>query len=130
MRKRNNLSFAVIGFILLTIIFLKLEWSNENLGNNYFYLDRFESIDIGYPGGEAIIYKSSQKNVFSNVLLTAYDFKVKHNEKHIIIKQLFKKNTDFNYFIIEKNIDSIWGPMDQQSYLNKKAELNINMDFN
>lgn len=130
MKKRHNLIFVSIGFILLSIMFLKLEWSNYDLGNNYFYLDRFESIDIGYPGGEAIIYKSDQKNVYSNVLLNAYDFKVKHNEKHILIKQLFENKSDLNYFIIEKNVDSIWGPMDQQSYLNKKAELNIKLDFN
>jgi len=128
-RNKFFISTVCITLVLLLIYLSNRRRSIYDLGKNYFYLDKLESIDIGYPGGEAIIYKSNQKNVFNNVLLTAYDFEVKYNDKYVIIKQLFKKETQFNFFIIDKNIDSIYGPLNQNSFMNLKAELNVKIDL-
>ena len=63
-------------FILFTLLYLtSCQWSDANLGDNYFYLNRDEAIDIGYPGG-AIIYKATQKYNFSDIKILAKFFPI------------------------------------------------------
>ena len=87
------------------------KWSDSNLGDNYYYLDKYEAIDIGFPDG-AIIYKSQQENVFYNVIVHGNVVNVGFNDQFIIVKQIpINHPMDTCYFIILKNTDQVYGPL-------------------
>ena len=41
--------------------------SERDLGEGYYFLPKYESVDIGYPNEEAIIYQSKEENQFNNI---------------------------------------------------------------
>jgi len=62
-----------------------------HLGNNYYYLPDYESVDIGYPYG-SIVYKSHEKYHFDEVVIFSDINKITSNEKYIIVLQRPNKN--------------------------------------
>lgn len=111
-----------------------------SLGDNYYYLSVFEAMDCGYPGG-AIIYKSPEENLFSNIKIRGDVTSVSHNDDYIIAIQQAKDSSDFkpvksynnnnnnntilNYFIIAKKSDRLFGPFKKKEYLSKRNELGV-----
>lgn len=123
--------------IIFLLVVLYLTWADEqNLGDNYYYLPIYEAVDIGYPEG-AIIYKSLQKNVFSDVKIHRNVISVNKNKEFIIaiqqddsvnIKSAQTNVLDSNYlhyFIIAKQTDMVYGPFSKKEYLKKRDELKI-----
>ncbi len=61
-----------------------------DLGNNFYYLPDYESVDVGYPFG-SIIYKSKEKYVFEKIFVSADVINVNKNDDYIIVKQIPNK---------------------------------------
>ncbi len=125
--------------IILLVVFLYLIWGGANeqdLGDNYYYLPKYEAVDIGYPEG-AIIYKSAQRNVFVDVKIHRNVTSVNKNRDFIIAIQqddsvnIKNKQSnvldddDLHYFIIVKFTDIVYGPFSKIEYLKKRDELKI-----
>jgi hypothetical protein len=114
--------------IILTSIFLVtisyfLIVDSTNLGENYFYLTPDEGYDIGYPGG-AIVYKSTKKNVFSEIIIKSEVVGLDYDDKYIIALQR-KDSVLFQFYIIEKKTDSLFGPYMRTEYNEKRAKLGL-----
>ena len=125
--------------ILIWIFFIYSCGDNRSLGDNYFYLPMYEAIDVGYVG--SIVYKSHNKNVFSNIIIEPNIIDLRVNKKFILAVQ--KPDTDnkgvwadiiidteeekkeLRYFIIVKATDKVYGPYLKDKYLLKRKELNI-----
>ena len=134
---------AIIILHLFVILYVIWGRSNEqDLGDNYYYLPLHEAVDIGYPYG-AIIYKSAERNVFSDVKVHKNVINVNKNKDFIIVIQqdsgvnnnssLPKAQDDkhLHYYIIAKQTDMVYGPFSQNEYLKKRDELKIpnNLEF-
>lgn len=129
----KNWIIAIV--IILVLVVLYLTWGKGNeqdLGDNYFYLPKYEAVDIGYPDG-AIIYKSKERNVFSDVKIHRNVISVDKNKDFIIAVQQDDSVTQpkvqdikfLHYFIIAKQTDMVYGPFSKIEYLRKREELKI-----
>lgn len=104
-------------FIFLAFCFsLGCDHSDE-LGNDYYYLSDYEAGDAGYPYG-SILYKSSEKNFFQNIIIYNRVIKVLSNNKYILVCQepneltMRKRNIDDVSFwressVYEKKTDTL-----------------------
>ena len=105
-------------------------WSNEELGNGYYYLPDYEAIDIGYCKGSTI-YKSIQKDYFQTVLIQGGILEVMKDRDFILVGQnkqqfdLKQKTAVYYYWIINKNTSEVFGPLAFDDYLTKKKELGV-----
>jgi len=121
-------------FIILLSIIVLLFWGNDeqDLGDNYYYLPKYEAIDLGYPGG-AIIYKSPQKHLYSDIKIHREVVSVNSNNDFVIaIQKLDSSNTEndsLQYFIIVKESDLIFGPYNKKKYLQKRDALKVPKDL-
>ena len=128
---------TIVIILLLVVLYLILGGVNEqNLGDNYYYLPEYEAIDVGYPEG-AIIYKSEQRYVISDVKIHRNVISVNKNKQFIIaiqqdesvnIKSIQSNVLDsiyLHYFIIVKQTDMVYGPFNKIEYLKKRDELKI-----
>ncbi|HET9058202.1 MAG TPA: DUF3997 domain-containing protein [Chitinophagaceae bacterium] len=133
--KKWIITIAVILFLGI-LFFIIRRSDDQNLGDNYYYLPEYEAIDVGYPGG-AIIYKSTQKYLFSNVKISGNIISVNTNKDYIIalqqkIDSVFDKTSSnitekdsLKYFIIQKKADLLFGPYSKDEYIKKREELGI-----
>lgn len=113
--------------IILSILLLSCQWSNADLGDSYYYLDKYEAKDIGFPDG-AIIYKSETKNLFKDVKISKEVVEVKHNDNFIFAKQLANANRlDTSYYIIDKVGDKVYGPLTKDSCNHLRIELRTDL---
>lgn len=116
--------------ILCGVLFIVMSPDEEVLGENYYYLPEYVAYDVGYPEG-GIIYKSSQKNSFSNIIIHGNVIRMDDNKDFIIAMQLkddsakIDKKQLLHYFIIEKKSDLKFGPYNKEEYLQKREELNV-----
>ncbi|MDY0318328.1 MAG: DUF3997 domain-containing protein [Candidatus Izemoplasmatales bacterium] len=125
--------------IILLLLVLYLIWGGVNeqdLGDHYYYLPKYEALDLGFPDG-AIIYKSAQRNVFSDVKIHKNVISVNNNKDFIIAIQqddsvnikstqsIVLDSNSLHYFIIAKQKDMVYGPLSKNEYLKKRKELNI-----
>ena len=130
--KMKKWIIAICILITTGIVFsiIKTEKDGETLGDNYYYLSPYEAMDVGFPEG-AIIYKSSQKNLFSDIKIHGDVITIKYDKDFIIAVQQKKSNTELvkdkmlYYFIIEKKSDSVTGPLSKLVYLQKREELKV-----
>lgn len=78
--------------ITIGIVFFitKTEKDTETLGDNYYYLSPYEAIDVGFPEG-AIIYKSSQKNLFSDIKIQGEVISINYDKDFIVAVQQKKQ---------------------------------------
>lgn len=127
-------------YLIFLVNFLLLFFSScrdeMDLGDHYFYMPKYEVIDIGYPEG-AIIYKSSEKNLYQHIILENEVLEAKSNENFIIAIQNKREfnpmekgenlnNVDqFKYYIIDKHKDRLFGPFTKENFFEKRKELNI-----
>lgn len=107
-----------------------LSWSEEELGDGYYYLPYYEAIDVGYNDG-SVVYKSTQKLYFQTILIQGGIIEVKKDEKYILIGQnkqqhdLDYETKVYYYWIINKHSSSVYGPYTLDKYLAKKKELDV-----
>jgi hypothetical protein len=106
---------------------------STDLGDNYYHLDKYEANDVGYPGG-AIVYKSTNENVFRNIRIRGDVLSVKTDSKFIIAKRdpIISWNTNtgiLEYFIILKKNDSLIGPMKKEKFVLMVEKLEINIEL-
>ncbi|WP_316812869.1 DUF3997 domain-containing protein [Pedobacter heparinus] len=139
-------------FILLTAVSL-LSCSEEDLGKGYYYLPADEALDIGYPYG-AIVYQSSAKNSYQNVLIYADVVQCVSDSRYILAAQkpnkrlmekyhgdqndsIFNNNTSLksmfknklNYYLIDKERDTMYGPLSEKALLKAKTEHGVELTF-
>ncbi|HKR05947.1 MAG TPA: DUF3997 domain-containing protein [Bacteroidia bacterium] len=128
---------AILVILLSGILFFMI-WGqdDQDLGDNYYYLPKYEAIDVGFPGG-AIVYKSTQKHLYSEIKIYGNVKEVNFNKEFIIAIQnadtsylekadsdIFEKNFS-NYYIIVKKSDLVYGPYSKEEYIQKRDELGI-----
>lgn len=119
---------------ILILLFTFISCSERKLGKDYYFLPKYDSIDLGYPNSEAIIYKSNEENVFSDIIIQGDVLEVNFNSKYIISKRnpLISRNENsglIEYYIIEKKSDKIFGPLTENEFHKKTVELNTGLAF-
>lgn len=119
---------------ILILLLICYSCSDRKLGNNYYFLPKYESIDVGYSESEAIVYKSNQEYIFSNIIIRGDVLEVSFNSNYIIAKRDPLISRDKNsglieYYIIDKKNDKLFGPLTKNDFDIKTVELNINLDF-
>jgi len=132
MKRVNAILTTLLLIATVAILFSIFKNDDHSLGGNYYYLPKYEAIDIGYPGG-AIIYKSMQKNVFTDVKIYGDVIGVNANNEFIIAiqrKDLTIDSSDnselkHRYFIIVKKQDKVYGPYTKEEFQEVKKELGV-----
>jgi hypothetical protein len=119
---------------ILTLALICFSCNERELGNGYYFLPKYEAIDIGYPDGEAIIYKSKQEYSFSDIIVDGDVIDVKADSKFIIAKQDpiidWKRNEGIlKYFIILKKNDSLIGSLNIDEFELNLKKLGIELGF-
>ncbi|MEQ8572605.1 hypothetical protein [Fulvivirga sp.] len=129
MKKWILIAATLLMLILLT---LKLyDQDDQSLGDNYYYLPKYEAEDIGFPNG-AVIYKANEKYKFNDIKIGNEVISVTSNAYHILAIQ---KNEDthndstFNYYLIVKKTDSTYGPFMFKEYMRMRKELGVENDL-
>lgn len=109
-------------------------WSDEELGNGYYYLPDYEAEDIGYCEGSTI-YKSIKKNYFQIILIQGGILEVTKDRDFIVVGQnkqqddlSYKTKVHF-YWIINKNNSEVFGPLTFDEYMVKKKDLGVPKDL-
>jgi len=123
--------YFIIGIIFCIISSCK--WSNADLGDNYFYLDKDEAVDVGFSDG-AIIYNSPERYFYEKIIITGDVLKVNSDNKFIIAIRDPLTSRDNNtgileYFIIQKKNDSLIGPLTNEKFYETISNLRINLEF-
>lgn len=92
---------------------------NEKLGAGYYYLPEYEANDIGYIGG-GIIYKSSEKLLFSDIKIQGNVVSMSYDQTFIVaLQEQDLKNSNqklLNYYIIYKKTNQVYGPYTKKEY--------------
>jgi len=116
--------------VLLLLVFVR---DDQDLGDNYYYLPKYEAIDVGYPGG-AIVYKSSQKYLYSDIKIHGDVISVNSNKDFVIaIQRIDSSNNEkthsgianLQFYIIVKSSDLVYGPYSKKEYLQKRQEIGV-----
>lgn len=140
MKMKKKLISLSLFILLLVVVYFTFFVDEQNLGDNYYYLPRYESIDVGYPEG-AIIYKSSERYVYSDVKVHGDVISVNSDEKYIIaIQNVDNSNNQKNeiektnsqllkYFIIDKKSDLIYGPFSMGEFMKKSELLGVSKEL-
>ncbi len=116
-------------FLCLLVLLVTTGCTDQgDLGNGYYYLSEDDALDIGFLDG-AIIYKSVEKNVFSDIILKGTVKNAKSDDNYIIALQLPKNEKVSKYFIIDKFSGRIFGPLDEKSFNEWKLKLGIEINF-
>lgn len=137
--KKNKIVIRIfLIFIFCGLIIYFWEDPNEDLGDGYYYLPKYEAMDVGYP--HSIIYKSFNKNVFNDIIIEGDVLHAIANKDFILAVQRLETeaigyaeflrknkldNKNLNYFIIVKSSDSVYGPYVKDKYLQKCKELGV-----
>lgn len=78
---------AVLLYILCIVTLLGLSSCDRNNNlESYYYLDKDEALDVGYPYG-SMVYKSLQEYSFSDILITSNVSKFKQNSQYVVAMQ-------------------------------------------
>lgn len=88
-------------YCYFTLLFIVCSCSNErDLGNNYYYLPEYESMDGGYPYG-SIIYKGPDEYIYNEIIIFSDVEKVIRRDEYVLALQ--KPNVDlFKKYLIER----------------------------
>lgn len=119
---------------ILIISFIILSCNDRKLGGGYFFLPKYESIDVGYPNQEAIIYMSKNESVFENIIIRGDVIDVQSSSKFIIAKRdpLIDENKNsgiLEYYIINKKNYAVIGPLSYKIFLETTKKLSVNLQF-
>ncbi len=116
----------ITGFALWVLF--KMDFDDQSLGKEYYYLPAYEAKDIGYPGG-AIIYKSLQKYSFNDIKVEGEVVQVKKDDKYITaLRKPIADSSNLSiaeYYIINKEIDKVYGPYDKIKYIEVSKEIGV-----
>jgi hypothetical protein len=134
--KKAIVIFVVFCTVLYVIFFMRSD-DKQILGDEYYYLPRYEAIDVGFPGG-AIIYKGIQKYHFQEVKVKGEVLDVDYDDNFIVAVRLPVNSLrvqepqldedDFDslqFYIIEKKSDLIHGPYTEQEYIQRRGALGV-----
>ena len=123
-------------FISGISFFIACNPDEQDLGDHYYYIPKYEAVDVGYPGG-GIIYKSQQKNLFSDIKIRGNVVQTRANKNFIVAIQnadtsylenkssKIEEKLPVQYFIIAKRDNKIYGPFTKEEYLSKRHELSV-----
>ncbi len=124
--------------LILAVVGLCILWpTDRELGDGYYYLPKYESIDVGYENCEAIVYKSASENLFSDIKIRGDVISVNSNRNFIVAAQSTpigcidefvldgSSIRHLSFFIIVKKTDSLYGPYLLEGYLKKREELKV-----
>lgn len=105
-------------------------WSEQELGDGFFFLPSYIAMDVGFDDG-SLIYKSTQKNYYQTILIQGGILEVNKDNRFILVGQN-ERQMDMNiltevfyYWIIDKPYTIVYGPFTYSDYLDKKSELKI-----
>ena len=130
---------VILCAVLLCGLLLSL-WGNDyELGDGYYFLPAYEAYDIG---GTPIVYKSTQREVFSNIKIEGDLRGVKANRQFILVVRQPPTSpvervwspAPFNrkglqYFILVKTSDAVYGPYDSSKYIQQRTRLGVPLNL-
>jgi hypothetical protein len=119
---------------VLVIALIFYSCNDRNLGDGYYFLPKHEAIDVGYPNNEAIVYSSNQEYSFDDIKISGDVLEVASDSKFIIATRDPLVNMDINsgeieYYIIDKKIDKVFGPLTKDEFIIKIELLDIKLEF-
>lgn len=104
-------------FISVVVFVFLISCGAQGYKENYFYLSRYEALDVGYPYG-AIVYKSPEEYLYRNVIIGGNVLIFKQNSKYIVAKQ------DLDVGLLRKWIgESIESFIESNGYNGRRKEL-------
>lgn len=122
--------------IILLVMSIACAACNDDrrLGNGYFLLPKYEAIDIGYPNGEAILYRSTEEYLFDDIIIAGDVTEVNHNSKFIVAKRNPHNDRGTNsgqveYYLILKEKDSLIGPLDAIAFEHVKERFQVELEL-
>jgi hypothetical protein len=125
---RLNKYLIVIFLIYVTYKFVLIPFLSEpiglDLGLNYRFLTPDDAHDIGFKE-DAMIYKGD----FSNTIIYPTVVDVVYDDDFILAVQRNRKNNSLNYFIINKKIDSLYGPYNKYDFNQIRKKLNVSKEL-
>jgi hypothetical protein len=124
------MKYTLMAIVIVFIISCRDE---ANLGYNYYYLSKYDAMDIGMPLG-AIVYKSDNKNSFNNVIIYGDVLQCVSNSKYVLALQKPNKKSIYSeirnslvywskYYAETKKDSSITLP----SYPNAQIKVNVSL---
>jgi hypothetical protein len=119
---------------ILVIALICYSCNDRNLGDGYYFLPKYEAIDVGYANSEAIVYSSNQEYSFDDIKISGDVLEVASNSKFIIAKRDPLVSMDINsgeieYYIIDKKIDKVFGPLTKDDFIIMIELLGIKLEF-
>lgn len=128
-----KISLLIVFMVLLIGAIVSLTITDDqDLGDGYYYLPNYEAIDIGYPDGP-IIYRSTQKRYFMEVIIKDNIHNVVSNRKYIVVYAKEKEKCSLSdskrgndrYYIINKKSGKVEGPIGNHEFLERVSELGV-----
>jgi hypothetical protein len=128
--------FVVVCAALLSgLLFSQWGADKQELGEGYYYLPRYEAVDVGYPGGP-VVYKSAHKHLFSHIRIDGDLKGINSNRRFILAvrqplaasaasKAIPMKQQDLQYFILVKASDAVYGPYSRKEYARQRTILDV-----
>lgn len=80
----NN--YVILCIVCIATLLGITSCDRNNNSESYYYLDKDEALDVGYPYG-SMIYKSLQEYSFNNILITSNVLEFKQNSQYVVAKQ-------------------------------------------
>ena len=130
---------VILCAVLLGGLLLSL-WGNDyELGDGYYYLPAYEALDVG---GTPMVYKSTQRDVFSDIKIEGDLRGVKANRQFVLavrqppaspVERVWRpapfNGKGLQYFILVKTSDAVYGPYDWDKYAQQRTRLGVPQDL-
>lgn len=115
----------IVSISLLVIVFLLILIISTTKQNDWYYM-LSNDYEIWHVNSKENVIGKREDDILTDVIEDDI-IKFKYNNDFVIIKCLSKDN-EYIYYIINMNDNITYGPYNNEEYLNKEKELNIDID--
>lgn len=106
----------LIIYLFIPLILMNCLNCHDSSKEKYYFLDKYESQDVGYPYG-TIVYKSLQRNSYDTILIYSDIVKYAEDKSYIIVLQ--KPNMDLLFEEIKNNLFQFYKGYKKYNYTNE-----------
>lgn len=118
-----------VTFKFVLIPYLDQIFDDEDLGSHFWYFTPSDAIDVGLTEDDARLYKSVESGNYSNTIIYPTVVDVRFDDDFILAIQRNRKNNGLNYFIIDKTINSLFGPYNIHDFNQMRKKFNISKEL-